>query len=177
MLEVLTTFALFLLIAAGCGVVIMAIRDITGYDEEPEPKWIPNPIVQLRHDLEELKSSCYLCCPDECRCFNPPEELPMAEECVMSPCGQPFDEHLEAVPLTEVHEVGRVYETIATREGVLCHPDGGVFWNAWIRSYTSDKCCGIDELVAFHKKPPKQFVYAKNGEILEVYGNGLRNAG
>ena len=92
------------------------------------------------------------------------------------PCGDGDLEHFEDVPLAEVLNVGRVYETVAAREGVRCGSGGGVMWMAWIRSYVHPKCCGIDELVAFAKEPPKFFVYTENARLLGIK-NGLQKSG
>lgn len=73
--------------------------------------------------------------------------------------------------LDEILNVGMVYETIASQQCVRCRKEEGNFWLAWIRSYRSEKCCGLDELVGFDTMPPKHFILALNGKIIEVVPN------
>lgn len=177
MIEVIETFCYMVLVVVGSAFIMMLISDMIGDDTEEE-KEEKRTWVELPSDLEDRDYNCYICCPDQCRCFNPPVELPLAEECEEElPCGSTLPEHFEGVSLGDVLDIGQVYETVASREGVSCKPGAGTYWMAWIRSFEDATCCGIDQLVAFEKKPPKQFVYALNGEVIEVYGNGLRNAG
>lgn len=129
----------------------------------------PVPVVGPSYD-----EPCFYCYP-ECTCHEPPlVELVLEPR----PCGgtEPHFDDL-ADKLDQVLDVGQVYETIATCDGIKCAAESGRYWLAWIWSYASDKCCGINELVAFSKKPPKQFVFTLNGKITEVHGDGLRNAG
>lgn len=137
--------------------VVAAVSRRPAKVKSPVPVSVPEP------------EPCPYCYPD-CTCHLPPVDP--------RPCGS-NEPHYEDFTdrLRDKLDVGQVYETVAARESVRCSTEGGSFWMAWIRSYADDKCCGIDELVAFDNKPPKQFVFSLNGKIIEVYGDGLRNTG
>lgn len=166
-----------MVILVGVLIVVLIVNIIYMLTEPacPVPTTVyPSPVPEEeegtpQNGLVGRDEPCYYCYP-ECTCHEPP----LADEIVEMdrPCGD-NGPHFEDLihKLDEVLEVGQVYETVATRDSKKCGSDE-VYWMAWLRSYADAKCCGYDELVAFEKKPPKRFVYALNGEIIEVYGNG-----
>jgi hypothetical protein len=104
-------------------------------------------------------------------------ESPVIDLTIARPCGtsnEHFEDYINC--LDEVLDEGKVYTTIACDQGTECTEKKEVFWTAWIRSYSNDICCGIDELVAFRTQPPKHFVFEKNHKIIEVICNEQRSS-
>lgn len=80
-------------------------------------------------------------------------------------CGNP-EVHYEDIPIHDVLVVGQIYDTVHARKSKKCGL--GFYWLAWITWFADANCCGFEELVAFEQCPPKKFVYARNGKVVEV---------
>lgn len=152
-------------------IIVLACISLLGITSAFIRKFFQKTQIDPQDELESLHDEPCAYCYPECTC-----NAETAPE--LRPCGG-LDFHYEDLMenLNESLTVGQIYETIASCENVRCHKDGGAFWLAWIRSYTHAKCCGINELVAFHNKPPKYFVFSLNGKVIEVCGDGLHDFG
>ena len=88
-------------------------------------------------------------------------------------CGS-TNTHFEDYSLADSLEVGQVYHKVLSQKRPSCLLEGDTYYLVWLVWYSNNQDrCGYDELVAFPENPPECFVFAKNGDIVEVK-NGTR---